>query len=103
GSLRVTGKGREHVMPLPDDVGTAVEAWLRVRPEALDRSVFIRTRAPRRQMTVNGLSGIIARLSDTAGIERIYAHRLRHTAATNVLAGGGSLSEAKELLGHAHT
>lgn len=40
GCLRVTGKGREHILPLPEDVGTAVEAWLRVRPEALDRAVF---------------------------------------------------------------
>ena len=51
-------------------------------------------------MTTSGISGIIARLSDLAGIDRIYAHRLRHTAAMDVLAAGG---EARELLGHAFT
>ncbi len=103
GHLRVTGKGREHSLPLPVDVGQALEAWLRLRPPALDRAVFVRLRAPRQMMTTSGVSGVIARLSDLAGIDRIYAHRLRHTAAMNVLAAGGTLAEAKELLGHVYT
>lgn len=101
GYLTVAGKGREHSLPIPVDVGQALEAWLRLRPPALDRAVFVRLRAPRQAMTTSGISGVIARLSDLAGIDRIYAHRLRHTAAMDVLAAGGSLSEAKELLGHA--
>lgn len=103
GQLRVTGKGREHVLPLPADVGQALEAWLRLRPDALDRAVFVRTRAPRQMMTTSGVSGVIARLSGIAGIDPIYAHRLRHTAAMSVLAAGGTLTEAKELLGHVYT
>ena len=103
GQLRVTGKGREHVLPLPVDVGQALEAWLRLRPDALDRAVFVRLRAPRQMMTTSGTSGVIARLSGLAGIDPIYAHRLRHTAAMDVLAAGGTLTEAKELLGHVYT
>jgi site-specific recombinase XerD len=103
GHLKVTGKGRERSLPIPVDVGQALEAWLRLRPPALDRAVFVRLRPPRQMMTTSGVSGIIARLSDLAGIDRIYAHRLRHTAAMDVLASGGTLAEAKELLGHAFT
>jgi len=103
GRLKVTGKGREHVLPVPVDVGQALEAWLRLRPAALDRAVFVRTRAPQQMMTTSGVSGIIARLSDQAAIDRIYAHRLRHTAAMDVLAAGGTLTEAKELLGHLYS
>jgi site-specific recombinase XerC len=103
GHLRVTGKGREHSLPLPVDVGQALEAWLRLRPPAVDRAVFVRLRAPRQKMTTSGISGVIARVSDLAGIDRIYAHRLRHTTAMDVLAAGGSLTEARELLGHAFT
>lgn len=103
GQVTVTGKGREHVLPLPVDVGQALEAWLRLRPDALDRAVFVRLRAPRQMMTASGISGVIARLSGLAGIDPIYAHRLRHTAAMDVLAAGGTLSEAKELLGHVYT
>ncbi len=103
GRLKVTGKGREHTLPIPIDVGQALEAWLRLRPVALDRAVFVRIRAPRRMFTVSGISGVIARLSDLAGIDRIYAPRLRHTAGMDVLAAGGTWTEAKELLGHVYT
>ncbi|MCA2276596.1 tyrosine-type recombinase/integrase [Mycobacterium intracellulare] len=78
----------------------AARVWWRARSAA---AVFVRLRAPRQMMTTSGISGIIARLSDLAGIDRIYAHRLRHTAAMEVLAAGGTLTEAKELLGHAFT
>ena len=103
GCLKVTGKGREHMLPIPVDVGEALAAWLRVRPAALDRAVFVRIKAPRRAMTPQGLSGIIARLSGVAEVGPIHAHRLRHTAAMDVLAAGGTLAEAKELLGHVYT
>ncbi|MEX1210411.1 MAG: tyrosine-type recombinase/integrase, partial [Candidatus Nanopelagicales bacterium] len=102
GQVKVVGKGREHALPLPVDVGQALEAWLRLRPPALDRAVFVRMKAPRQAMTTTGISGVVARLSGLAGIDPIYAHRLRHTAAMGVLAAGGSLTEAKELLGHVH-
>lgn len=104
GQVKVTGKGRDHVLPIPVDVGQALEAWLRLRPDALDRAAFVRLRAPRQMMTTSGISGVIARLSGLAGIDPpIYAHRLRHTAAMDVLAAGGTLTEAKELLGHVYT
>ena len=103
GRLKVTGKGREHTLPIPVDVGQALTAWLRLRPAALDRAVFVRMKAPRTMMATSAISGIVARLAGVAGIDPIYAHRLRHTAAMDVLAAGGTLTEAKELLGHAHT
>jgi len=103
GVLKVTGKGREHMLPIPVDVGQALEAWLRLRPPALDRAVFVRMKAPRQMMATSAISGIVARLSGVAGIDPIYAHRLRHTAAMDVLAAGGTLTEAKELLGHVYT
>jgi site-specific recombinase XerC len=103
GRLKVTGKGREQALPIPVDVGQALAAWLRLRPAALDRAVFVRMKAPRRMMATSAISGIVARLSGVAGIDPIYAHRLRHTAAMDVLAAGGSLTEAKELLGHVYT
>lgn len=87
GHLKVTGKGREHTLPIPVDVGEALEAWLRVRPAALDRGVFVRMKAPRQMMTPSGVSGIIARLSDLAGIDQVYAHRLRHYVDITVVEG----------------
>ncbi|MHA7244587.1 tyrosine-type recombinase/integrase [Paeniglutamicibacter antarcticus] len=103
GQLRVTGKGRELILPIPVDVGQALTGWLKLRPVALDRAVFVRMKAPRHTLTPAAISAIIAKLSHLAGLETIYAHRLRHTAAMDVLAAGGSLTEAKELLGHRYT
>ncbi|WP_202817476.1 tyrosine-type recombinase/integrase [Ornithinimicrobium sp. CNJ-824] len=103
GVLKVAGKGREQMLPIPVDVGQALAAWLRVRPDALDRAVFVRMKAPRRAMAPSAISGIVARLSGLAGIDPIYAHRLRHTAAMDILGAGGTLAEAKELLGHVDT
>jgi site-specific recombinase XerC len=57
GFLKVTGKGREHTLPIPVDVGQALEAWLRLRPPALDRAVFVRLRAPRQMMAPSAISG----------------------------------------------
>ena len=54
GSLTVRGKGnRRDQLPLPADAGEAVAAYLRHgRPAtALDRSVFIRVKAPHRGLT----------------------------------------------------
>lgn len=37
-----------------------------------------------------------------AGLERINAHRLRHTAATEMLHAGASLPEVGQILRHHH-
>jgi site-specific recombinase XerC len=103
GRLSVIGKGQRRLtLPLPADVGEAIIAWLRVRPtHARDRAVFVRLRAPIGKLTSSGISDIVVHSAERAGLERISAHRLRHTAAMNVIAAGGTLIEAQELLGHA--
>lgn len=106
GCLTVHGKGgRVLNLPLPTDVGNALVDYLRsAHPDAVaDRAVFVRARPPRRGLTGKGVSGAVARLAYRAGLGTVHAHRLRHTAATAVLAHGGSLVEARELLGHART
>jgi site-specific recombinase XerC len=102
GRLTVVGKGQRRLtLPLPVDVGEALVAWLAVRPaDAQDRSVFTRLRAPLRKLTPAGVSDIVVHSSERAGLPPIRAHRLRHTAAMNTIAAGGSLIEAQELLGH---
>ena len=69
-------------------------------PAALDRSVFIRARAPRCGLTAGGVTQAVAAAAGRAGLGTIYAHRLRHTAATAMLAGGGSLAEIGQVLRH---
>lgn len=103
GRLSVVGKGQRRLtLPVPADVGQALVAWLQVRPtDAQDRAVFVRLRAPIGKLTSAGISDIVAHAAERAGLGPMHAHRLRHTAAMNVIAAGGTLFEAQELLGHA--
>ncbi|MGB3687601.1 MAG: tyrosine-type recombinase/integrase [Ornithinimicrobium sp.] len=101
GRVSVLGKGPRRLrLPVPVDVGHALVDWLRVRPGSLDRALFVRVRAPIRALSSAGVSDIVKHRAEAAGLGPVHAHRLRHTAAMNVIAAGGSLIEAQELLGH---
>jgi integrase/recombinase XerD len=105
GEITVRGKGsRRDRLPLPADVGAAIVAYLRDgRPAgALDRTVFIAAQAPREALSYAGITTIVAGAAARAGIPGpVHAHRLRHSAATATLRGGGSLTEIGQALRHA--
>ena len=91
GEITVRGKGDRHErLPLPADVGEAVVAYLSgFRPAATPgREVFLGTRAPHRALTRGAVTQVVARASHRCGLGTIYAHRLRHTAATTMLHAG---------------
>lgn len=103
GEITIAGKGnRRDRLPLPADAGEAVADWLRHgRPAtALDRSVFTRIKAPHRGLTSGGVTQAVAAAARRAGLGVIYAHRLRHSAATAMLAQGASLTEIGQVLRH---
>ena len=103
GTLAVRGKGNQmERLPLPADVGEAVAAYLRRgRPaNTEDRSVFVRIKAPNRGLSSAGVTQVVAAAGRRAGLGTIYAHRLRHTAATETLRAGASLPEVGQLLRH---
>ena len=105
GEITVRGKGsRLDRLPLPADVGAAIVAYLRDgRPAgALDRTVFIAAQAPREALAYTGITTIVADAAARAGVPGpVHAHRLRHSAATAMLRGGGSLTEIGQALRHA--
>lgn len=103
GEVAVCGKGR-HVsrLPLPHDVGKALAAYLRCRPRVGTRRVFVRSRAPYRALTAGGVVSIARVALKRAGITAGGAHLLRHTAATQMLRKGASLSEIAHVLRHRH-
>lgn len=102
-SLRVVGKGgRVLVLPLPVDVGESLVDYLRVRrADPGERAVFVRGLAPLRALQRAGITEVVSKHARRAGLDGVYAHRLRHTAARQVLAGGGTIRQVSELLGHA--
>jgi integrase/recombinase XerD len=101
GELLVRGKGSRHdVLPLPVDVGGALVSYLRRRPRCESRSLFLRVTAPRQGLNRSTIGSIVREACTRAGLPRVGAHRLRHTAATEMLRRGGSLSEIAQVLRH---
>jgi site-specific recombinase XerD len=103
GEITVRGKGNRHErLPLPADVGEALAAWLRNgRPaRARGREVFTGVRAPHRPLTRGAVTQIAARASLRCGLGTVFAHRLRHTAATGMLSAGASLDDIGQVLRH---
>jgi integrase/recombinase XerD len=103
GELLVSGKGpRVERLPLPVDVGEALAGYLRDgRPaDAGTRAVFMRVRAPLAAMTPMGITQVVVSASKRAGLGEVTAHRLRHTAASELLRRGAPLVEIGQLLRH---
>ena len=91
GEIVVRGKGdRWERLPLPVDVGEAIVAYLQHgRPVRVEgRSVFVRVLAPYRGPTSTAVSQIVASAAQRAGLPPVYAHRLRHAAASEMLRAG---------------
>lgn len=102
GVIAVRGKRKKVAeLPLPKDVGAAISAYLLRRPRVESRGVFLRSRAPYRSLRVIGQPVFTA--SQRAGIAPVWPHRLRHTAATEMLRRGATLAEIGEVLRHAST
>jgi integrase/recombinase XerD len=103
GEITAVGKGgRAERVPLPVDVGEAIVAYLRDgRPRrTLDGAVFVRMLAPYRALSGDGVSMVVISAARRAGLGQVAAHRLRHTAASEMLRAGAGLPEIGQVLGH---
>ncbi len=105
GSVLIRGKGdRVDELPLPDEVGQALEDYVlhgrggRVQGD----EVFWRVIHPVRPLTANGVCGTIRQVCVGAGVTKFGPHRLRQTFATGMLASGATLQEVQGLLRHQH-
>lgn len=108
GALRVRGKGRREVLlPLPQDVGDAVFAYLergRPRVDGASSRVFLTSYAPIQPFSSSvSVSNLVDAALKRAGIRNPPsrgAHLLRHSAATAMLRSGGSLDTIAAVLRH---
>jgi len=104
GEITVRGKGsRCDSLPLPADAGEAVAVWLAEGrpPDAACPAVFVRLRSPHGRLASTSVSYVVRRACARAGVTAAGAHRLRHTAATQMLGAGGTLAEIGQVLRHA--
>ena len=106
--LRCMGKGsKERVVPLYDGVVDVVQDYVtNGRPELLadsnrnEQALFLNRHGDR--LTRQGFWFILKNHAVNAGIvQTITPHTLRHSFATHLLAGGASLRNVQEFLGHA--
>ncbi len=104
GEAVVRGKGAtQGRLPLPADVGEAIVSYLkRRRRGAASRSLFLQSRAPCRDATTGRIKAIAASALRASGVPSGGAHRLRHTAATQMLRRGASMTEIAQVLRHRH-
>lgn len=106
GYLVAFGKGRkERVVPLGRQAIHWVQAWLEGPREAMlrgrvSRALFVSPRG--KAFSRMGLWKLIRRHARTAGIDKpLSPHKLRHSFATHLVAGGADLRVVQALLGHA--
>ena len=97
---------RERLLPLADEVGATLAAYLRdVRPSSPRREVFLAARAPYHAITADAVRSIarraLVRIGAPAGHQG--SHVFRHTAATRMVRGGAKLKDIADVLGHVST
>jgi integrase len=101
GEILVRGKGGRHDrLPLPADVGEALAGYLRRRPQGESLAVLVGMLAPGAPLTRQAVGTVVSAACSRAGIPQAGAHRLRHTAATQMLRAGCSLAEVGQVLRH---
>jgi site-specific recombinase XerD len=102
GELTIRGKGSTiERLPLPHDVGEALVSYLRDgRPRSASREVFVAARAPLQALSSAAVTAVVRYACDRAGLERVGAHRLRHTVATDLLRAGTPLAQIAPILRH---
>lgn len=102
GELTVTGKGdRRDRLPVPADVGAMLADYCqRGRPPTISRTVFVQGRAPFGPLSSSAVGHIVVRAGQRAGLGRVGAHRLRHTAASAMRRAGAPMFEISQVLRH---
>jgi integrase len=102
GELAVTGKGgRRDRLPVPVDVGATVADYCQQgRPATAASTVFVHGRAPFGPLSSSAVGHVVARAGERAGLGRVGAHRLRHTAASAMRRAGAPMFEIGQVLRH---
>lgn len=104
GTIAIHGKGRRvDRLPLPKALGLALAQYLRrARPPGQSRTLFVRWRAPRGQLTTNAIDFALRATARRCGLGRRFTgtRLFRHTVAARLLQRGASLKAIADVLRH---
>ena len=104
--IRVTGKGnKERFVCFGETTREALDSYLPERNKIVlddDRALF--GSRDHRRLSVTAVHRLVKKHMLAAGLdpEQYSAHKLRHTAATLMVANGVDLKTVQEVLGHEH-
>lgn len=104
GRLKIIGKGNKaRIVKLNDRARDMLRNWMEAK-ENTEGEIFVRvlkggkiTTSPLSSQAVYNL--VVQRYKE-AGLKRLSPHDLRHSFATNLLAGGAGIRVVQELMGH---
>jgi site-specific recombinase XerD len=103
--IRAGKSRRERRLPLTQEVGAAVSAYLELgRPRSAHRTVFLTLNTPFGPIRDASIVAKIARRAMAeAGVAMpsAAAHALRHAAATQMVCSGAAFKDIADVLGHA--
>lgn len=103
GEVKVLGKGnKERILPLPTLAVELILQWLQVRLglKPSNQALFLNRFGKR--LSVRSVQRMLKdRALETGADSSVTPHRLRHSFATDMLAGGANLRSIQTLLGHA--
>lgn len=105
GRIWVCGKtSRKAALPLPQDVGDALLAYLESRPVVPCDHVFVGVRAPHAPLGAESVTAAVVRAARRAqvALPKVGSHVLRHSLATSLLGDGMSLAGIGAVLRHAN-
>ncbi len=99
-TVTVVGKGRRRrTVPFGPKTTSALADYMEKRREHHRNEMAALWLGTKGALTTSGVAQLLRRRCAQAGIERIHPHQLRHTAAHNWLALGGSEGDAMRLFG----
>ena len=101
--------GKTLILPLLADVGMAIIDYIKyARPKSESPVIFLTGNAPIKQISAPGMSSIVKRVANQAGVNTIPnrsmgPHSLRSTLASTMLANDVPLPVISGILGHSQT
>lgn len=100
GTAFVVGKGsRPRACAFGNKTAVAIDRYLRLRQRHSAAGLSWLWVARKGRLTTSGIRQMLERRAKQAGIEHVHPHQLRHTAAHQWLAEGGSEGDAMRLFG----
>lgn len=97
--LLVLGKGKkERLVYLSPKTLESIQDYLEIRPQVPTDALFLSQRKDRFQ--VRGIQDMVKKYLHKIGKGSYSCHKLRHTAATQLLETGANIREIQEILGH---